>query len=99
MTTVDWGDAVALGAERRPPVTVTAEQVHHWSARGVGDRNHALWAGYVLKAGGRTLFFSGDTGFDEGRPFQRVASRHPRIDLALLPIGAYEPRSSCRTST
>ena len=92
VTAVDWGDSVALGREGGPAATVTAEPVHHWSARATTDRNHALWAGYALKADGRTLFFAGDTGFAEGRPFRRAAARHPRIDVALLPIGAYEPR-------
>jgi L-ascorbate metabolism protein UlaG (beta-lactamase superfamily) len=90
VTALDWGDTVILGTGRG--VTVSAEPVHHWSARALSDRNHALWAGYVLSSGGRRVFFSGDTGFDEGRPFRRVAARHPRLDLALLPIGAYEPR-------
>jgi L-ascorbate metabolism protein UlaG (beta-lactamase superfamily) len=66
--------------------------VHHWSARGVTDRNHALWAGFVVKGLGLDLFFAGDTGFDGGRPFRNVAARHGPLDLALLPIGAYEPR-------
>lgn len=41
---------------------------------------------------GEGVFFAGDTGFDGGRPFRRVAERHGALRLALLPIGAYEPR-------
>jgi L-ascorbate metabolism protein UlaG (beta-lactamase superfamily) len=92
VTAVDWGDAVTLPAGRGPGIVVTAEPVHHWSARAVSDRNHALWAAYVLDGGRRRVLFAGDTGFDEGRPFRRIAARHPRMDVALLPIGAYEPR-------
>jgi L-ascorbate metabolism protein UlaG (beta-lactamase superfamily) len=88
VTVADWGDTVPLPRG----VTVTLEPVHHWSARGVTDRNHALWAGFVVKGMGADLFFAGDTGFDAGRPFRRVADRHGPLDLALLPIGAYEPR-------
>ncbi|MFN8719683.1 MAG: MBL fold metallo-hydrolase [Rhodospirillales bacterium] len=84
----DWGDTVPLGRG----ATATLEPVHHWSARGVTDRNHALWAGFVVKGLGLDLFFAGDTGFDGGRPFRNVAARHGPLDLALLPIGAYEPR-------
>ncbi|MBU8540972.1 MBL fold metallo-hydrolase [Falsiroseomonas tokyonensis] len=88
VTTADWGDAVPLG----PGVDAVLEQVHHWTARGVLDRNHALWCGFVLRGLGEGVFFAGDTGFDQGRPFQRVAERHGPLGLALLPIGAYEPR-------
>src|SRR5438874_2065986 len=40
---VDWGDAVDLGGG----VTVHVEPTLHWSARGAGDRMHALWASFV----------------------------------------------------
>ncbi|MCW8086652.1 MBL fold metallo-hydrolase [Sabulicella glaciei] len=88
VTTADWRDAVPLG----PGVEAVLEQVHHWTARGIGDRNRALWCGFVLRGLGDGVFFAGDTGFDEGRPFRRVAERHGPLGLALLPIGAYEPR-------
>ena len=88
VTVLDWDGTLDLGEG----VIVSLEPVHHWSARGVGDRNHALWGGFVLKGPGGGIFFVGDTGFDGGRPFRRVAARHPGLDLALLPIGAYEPR-------
>ena len=88
VTSVDWGDGVAL----KGSVTVVAEPAHHWSARGIGDRNRMLWASYVVRGPRRTVYFAGDTGFGGGRNFEALAARHPRIDLALLPIGAYEPR-------
>jgi L-ascorbate metabolism protein UlaG (beta-lactamase superfamily) len=88
VTSVDWGDVVVLGNG----VEVVVEQVHHWSARGVFDRNQALWCGFLLRGIGDGVFFAGDTGFDEGRPFQRIARQHGAVGLALLPIGAYEPR-------
>ncbi len=88
VTTADWRDTIAIGGG----VEVTLEQVHHWSARGVTDRNRALWSGFVLRGLGEGVFFAGDTGFDGGQPFRRVAERHGELGLALLPIGAYEPR-------
>jgi L-ascorbate metabolism protein UlaG (beta-lactamase superfamily) len=84
----DWGDVVEIA----PSVTATLEPVHHWTARGVTDRNRALWTGFVVKGLGPTVFFAGDTGFDGGRPFRNVAAKHGAVDLALLPIGAYAPR-------
>lgn len=88
VTAVDWGDVVPLGNG----VEAVAEQVHHWSRRGIFDRNQALWCGFVLLGIDGGVLFAGDTGFDEGRPFQRLARRHAPVGLALLPIGAYEPR-------
>ncbi|HZF77473.1 MAG TPA: MBL fold metallo-hydrolase, partial [Acetobacteraceae bacterium] len=88
VVTADWGGTVPLGRG----VTATLEPVHHWAARGLVDRNHALWAGFVVKGMGQAIFFAGDTGFDGGSPFRGVAARHGAPGLALLPIGAYEPR-------
>ena len=64
----------------------------HWSARGAGDRMHALWASFVVRAGARKVYCVGDSGFGDGATFARVGRRHPGLALALLPIGAYEPR-------
>jgi L-ascorbate metabolism protein UlaG (beta-lactamase superfamily) len=85
---VDWHEAVDLGEG----VRVHAEPTLHWSARGAGDRMHALWASFVVEAGGRKILCVGDSGFGDGATFRSVRRRHPRLDLALLPIGAYEPR-------
>ncbi|MBE9604163.1 MBL fold metallo-hydrolase [Acetobacteraceae bacterium H6797] len=84
----DWGDSLSLGHG----VEVSFEPVHHWTARGIFDRNRALWCGFMLRGIGGGVFFTGDSGFDGGRPFSRVAARHGAPALALLPIGAYEPR-------
>jgi len=85
---VDWDDSVDVGNG----VTVHAEPTLHWSARGAGDRMHALWASFVVEAGGRKVYCVGDSGFGDGATFARVRRRHPGLALALLPIGAYEPR-------
>jgi L-ascorbate metabolism protein UlaG (beta-lactamase superfamily) len=87
-TAVDWDDVVAIGSGIR----VHAEPTAHWSARGFTDRMHALWASFVVESGDRKIYCVGDTGFGDGTTFRRVRGRHPRLDLALLPIGAYEPR-------
>ena len=42
---VDWDDAIDLG----DGVTVHVEPTLHWSARGAGDRMHALWASFVVR--------------------------------------------------
>lgn len=54
------------------------------------DTNKALWAGYMITAGERKLFFAGDTGM--GGHFSAIRNRLGPPDLAILPIGAYLPR-------
>lgn len=88
VTTADWHAVVPLAEG----ITASLEPVHHWTARGVFDRNRALWCGFVVKGMGPSFLFAGDTGFDNGRPFRAIARKHGALDLALLPIGAYEPR-------
>jgi L-ascorbate metabolism protein UlaG (beta-lactamase superfamily) len=87
-TAADWDDTIDLGGG----VAVHVEPTLHWSARGTGDRMHALWASFVVQVGARKIYFVGDSGFGDGATFSRVAGRHPSLALALLPIGAYEPR-------
>jgi L-ascorbate metabolism protein UlaG (beta-lactamase superfamily) len=62
----------------------------HFSARGPHDRNRALWGGFIIDAGATRLFFAGDSGY--AGHFVEIRERCAPIDLALLPIGAYEPR-------
>ena len=70
------------------PITLTPAR--HFSARSPLDRNRALWGGFMLAARGARIFFAGDTAY--GPFFRDVRQRLGPIDLALLPIGAYEPR-------
>jgi len=71
----------------------------HWSARGLGDRMATLWGGFALFAPDAHLFYAGDTGYsrDFAEIRERCAQRQAPeagggFDIALLPIGAYEPR-------
>src|SRR5262249_45454916 len=87
-TAVDWGNTVVLA----PRLAIHVVPTQHWSARGTGDRMHALWASFVIACGSQKVYCVGDSGFGEGAIFHEVRERHGRIDVALLPIGAYEPR-------
>jgi L-ascorbate metabolism protein UlaG (beta-lactamase superfamily) len=87
VTELDWwgGCAVAPGTE------VTLVPSRHWSRRSPFSTNMRLWGGFVLKSGGRLVYFAGDSGYEEGL-FSEIRKRCGAPDLALIPIGAYEPR-------
>jgi L-ascorbate metabolism protein UlaG (beta-lactamase superfamily) len=82
---LDWWQHTDASAH-----TVTITPARHFSARGPFDRNRALWGGFVVNIGGLQLYFAGDTAY--GPFFHDIRRRLGPIDLALLPIGAYEPR-------
>jgi L-ascorbate metabolism protein UlaG (beta-lactamase superfamily) len=71
-------------------VRVTFVPSQHWSRRGLFDENATLWGGFVLERGGARVYHSGDTAWFDG--FAEIRARVGRIDAAMLPIGAYEPR-------
>ncbi len=83
----DWHDRVDLGG-----AAVTLVPTRHWSARGLFDRNKALWASFVLETPTGKVYVVCDSGYGEGKHFRRVAQAHGPLRLAILPIGAYEPR-------
>jgi N-acyl-phosphatidylethanolamine-hydrolysing phospholipase D len=91
---LDWWQSHKLGE-----VEIVLTPVQHWSGRGLGDRMHTLWGGYALFAPNLHVYFAGDTGYskDFADIRARFAARQgaPQgggFDLALLPIGSYEPR-------
>lgn len=84
----DWNDVIKLGEG----VTVTLVPTQHWSARSLSDRNESLWASFVIEALAGRIYFVADSGYGDGRNFRAARERHGRLRLALLPIGAYEPR-------
>jgi L-ascorbate metabolism protein UlaG (beta-lactamase superfamily) len=84
----DWWDRIDIGKGGE----VAIVPAHHWSARTGRDRRMALWSGFVLRTGSGSVYFAGDTGYGDGGIFREMRRRLGRPDLALLPIGAYEPR-------
>jgi L-ascorbate metabolism protein UlaG (beta-lactamase superfamily) len=82
---LDWWEDAKTAAM---PITLTP--AHHFSARTPFDRNRALWSGFMLAPPGVRIFFAGDTAYAPF--FTDIRRRLGPIDLAFLPIGAYEPR-------
>ena len=84
----DWHERLAL-TER---ISTTLTPANHWSARGVNDRRMTLWAGHFVETPAGSIWFAGDSGYGNGTIFTDIRQRHGTPDLALIPIGAYEPR-------
>jgi L-ascorbate metabolism protein UlaG (beta-lactamase superfamily) len=87
---LDWGESLLLPGLPPPGITVHGVPALHSSSRGIFDRNRTLWCGYVIECRERLVYFAGDTAF--GSHFARIRDKFGSPDLALLPIGAYEPR-------
>ena len=91
VTEVGWWQRVEHG-----PWALTALPAQHWSNRISQGRNAAGWCSWLIEAAGdgaasqRRYYFAGDSGYFHG--FAEIGRRFPSIDVALLPIGAYEPR-------
>ena len=91
VTELDW-----WGEWQDGPLSVTALPAVHFSGRGLFDRNRTLWASFALAAGGKRVWFGGDTA--PGPVFEEIGARQGPFDLALVGIGAYEPAAIMRAS-
>jgi L-ascorbate metabolism protein UlaG (beta-lactamase superfamily) len=83
---LDWWES----AEPLPGLKIAYVPAQHWSRRRSWDTNRMLWGGHMIEAQGARVYFSGDTGYPA--QFGAIAQRCGAPDIALLPIGAYEPR-------
>ena len=81
---LDWGESLNISGH-----SIHCVPALHFSARGIFDRNKTLWCGYVIEYSERFVYFAGDTGF--GHHFAQIREKFGPPNLALLPIGAYEP--------
>jgi L-ascorbate metabolism protein UlaG (beta-lactamase superfamily) len=77
-----WGASTEIAGTR-----VESVEVRHWGARMVTDR-HRGYGGFLLRRNGTTVLFAGDTAYTDA--FDRLG-RRVQVDLAILPIGAYDP--------
>ena len=82
ITELDWHESTQVG-----PLRVTAAPSQHFSGRAVGDRNHTLWASWVLEGLRHKVYFSGDTGLTD--EFRSIGERYGPFDLVMLEVGAW----------
>lgn len=63
----------------------------HFSSRSLFDRNKTLWCSWAIKTDSAQYYYSGDTGYSS--LFKNIGKQFKAFDLAIVPIGAYEPQS------
>ena len=83
---LDWWDSHPIMG-----MSIQALPSQHWSRRTIFDTNKSLWASWALKWSDFTVWFGGDTGYNNVQ-FKEIGTALKQVDLALIPIGAYEPR-------
>jgi N-acyl-phosphatidylethanolamine-hydrolysing phospholipase D len=92
---LDWWDSLRLDAPGGA-VDVVLTPAQHWSGRTLADRLATLWGGFAVFAPDLHLVYTGDTGYspDFKEIRRRFAARQTDagFDVALIPVGAYEPR-------
>ena len=81
---LDWGQSVDLDG-----LVLTCTEARHFSGR-LFTANPTLWSSWLVEAGGRRVFFGGDSGYTQA--FAELGRRHGPFDLTILPIGAYDAR-------
>ena len=88
VTELAWGEAITASG-----ITVRAFEVKHWGARMRNDTFRG-YNGYVLETGRYRVIFGGDTADTDSFRTLRTSRR---FDLAIMPIGAYNPwlRAHC----
>ena len=71
-------------------VEICCTPARHWSCRdGNSDANESLWNGWIIKSKGQTLYFAGDTAYDE-EMFGQINEEFGPIDILLMPISPEE---------
>jgi L-ascorbate metabolism protein UlaG (beta-lactamase superfamily) len=84
---LDWWTTHIVSSD----TSVTLTPARHWSNRLSGKRNARLWGGFFVRDQGRAWWFAGDTGYDP-ELFKAIRQHLGPPQLAMIPIGAYEPR-------
>jgi L-ascorbate metabolism protein UlaG (beta-lactamase superfamily) len=83
---LDWWNSVNITAE----IKITLTPARHWSGRTPYDKRESLWGSYYIVTKKERIYFAGDTAY--GTHFAEIEKKMGAPNLALLPIGAYEPR-------
>lgn len=86
VTELDWWQSHHPAANLEAICT----PAQHFAARTPWDARQTLWGGFLLRTAAGLVFFAGDSGW--APHFAEIRERLGPPALALIPIGAYEPR-------
>lgn len=82
---LDWWQSLIF-----KKLAITFAPARHFSARWPWDKNETLFGSFIISSEDKHLYFAGDTAY--GPHFKEIQRRFGNMQLALLPIGAFEPR-------
>lgn len=80
---LDWWDEATFGG-----IQFICTPSRHFSGRSLTDRYATLWASWVIRAEGVSLFFSGDSGY--GPHFAEIGKKYGPFDLTMMECGQYD---------
>lgn len=87
---LSWWDSCEIQKEGCMPLSITATPTQHWSGTHFFNVNKSLWCSMFVKGVFSSFFHCGDTGYCS--VFKEINNRLGSPDLAMIPIGTYEPR-------
>lgn len=91
-TDYDWWQSGSINSD----IELTCTPAQHWTRRG-RRINTRLWSSFMIRAkNAPSLYFAGDSGYCPA--FQEIKAELGAPDIALIPIGAYEPRWFMKTA-
>lgn len=99
---LDWWQAIKIAEKTDSELTIQAQPSQHWSRRSIFDTNESLWASWAFiwpetqQQERFTAWFGGDTAYNPYQ-FKEIGEALESVDLAMIPIGAYEPRWFMKT--
>lgn len=82
---LDWWQSIELDS-----LKFTCTPARHFSGRGLFDRATTLWGSWVIEAGGKKIYFSGDSGY--GPHFKEIGEKFGPMDFAMMECGQYNER-------
>lgn len=83
---LDWGENTWVDN-----IQMTSLPAVHFSGRGIGNRNKTLWCSWAIVTSSGKYYFAGDTAYSS-TIFRDIGEKYKSFNLAIVPIGAYEPQ-------
>ncbi len=83
VTELDWWDSTRVGT-----LTLTSTPARHFSGRGLGRQDRALWCGWAVHGERRRVYYSGDSALQD--EFVEIGRRLGPFGLTMIESGAYD---------